>query len=283
MQIGNFSQVTDQRPQHHIALVRERSGHGFVQHAAAGYILEHEYLHQNPLQIIPVIDLMDGHGVHARRGDRSRYRLVRSMLCGSSKPSEIVDALMRLQAFSRLYVADLDAIRGLGDNLRCVRDISHRYPGLDVWLDNGLQTCPDRARRALLGKHVRLVVGSESLLDTRLLGRPETLQSADEPVLSLDFQGDTFLGPPDLLTDASLWPARVIVMSLARVGSGSGPDLDRLRHFAARSPRTEWYAGGGVRNLQDLRDLSTLRVRGALVASALHDGTLGAAELAAYG
>ena len=43
-------------------------------------------------------------------------------------------------------------------------------------------------------------------------------------VLSLDFRGETFLGPQGLLDDAALWPHRVIVMTLARVGGGEGPD-----------------------------------------------------------
>ena len=47
-------------------------------------------------------------------------------------------------------------------------------------------------------------------------------------VLSLDFRGDAFQGPQEILAEPALWPQRVIVMTLARVGSGAGPDLERL-------------------------------------------------------
>ncbi len=188
---------------------------------------------------------------------------------------------MRLHRFRRLYVADLDAICGHGDNTRCVRDISHRYPYLKIWLDNGLQPYPMPHRAS--HQCVQPVVGSESLSDARLRELSAALRSANAPVLSLDFQHDAFLGPPALLADAGLWPTRVIAMALARVGSGVGPDLQRLRALAARSPHATWYAGGGVRHSRDLRDLEHAGVHGALLASALHDGVIGAETLAAYG
>ena len=47
-------------------------------------------------------------------------------------------------------------------------------------------------------------------------------------VLSLDFRGDDFLGPRDILDRDDLWPERIIVMTLARVGAASGPDVARV-------------------------------------------------------
>jgi len=244
------------------------------------------------LQIIPVIDLMDGRVVHARGGDRSGYRPVRSVLCGSSEPSSsqqctsqpwtIVEALLRLHAFNTLYIADLDAIRGRVDNLSCVLDIHHRYPALEIWLDDGLYTAPPALRRRAPDGRIRLVVGSESVTHPHLPEMRALFAGADAPVLSLDFQAGAFVGPPDLLTDIARWPPKVIIMSLARVGSGTGPDLDRLLHFAARSPHTEWYVGGGVRHADDLHALASAGARGALVASVLHNGGVGANDLAAF-
>ena len=98
-------------------------------------------------------------------------------------------------------------------------------------------------------------------------------------MLSLDFRGDDFLGPAELLTEASLWPRRLIVMTLARVGSGAGPDLERLASVAARAGDRAIFAAGGVRGADDVAALAKAGIAGALVSTALHDGRLAPVDL----
>ena len=69
-------------------------------------------------------------------------------------------------------------------------------------------------------------------------------------------------------------------MTLARVGSGEGPDLARLRQIMAKNAGRQLYAAGGVRDLDDLKGLSDAGAAGVLVASALHDGRIGPDALA---
>ena len=49
--------------------------------------------------VVPVIDLMGGQVVHARRGDRSNYRPLESALARSSDPLEVVRALLAAAPF----------------------------------------------------------------------------------------------------------------------------------------------------------------------------------------
>jgi phosphoribosylformimino-5-aminoimidazole carboxamide ribotide isomerase len=75
---------------------------------------------------------------------------------------------------------------------------------------------------------------------------------------------------------------RLLVLDLARVGVGTGTGTDALcARLAAAHPEVEVSAGGGVRGVADLRRLRDCGVRAALVASALHDGALTAADLTA--
>jgi phosphoribosylformimino-5-aminoimidazole carboxamide ribotide isomerase len=215
---------------------------------------------------------MDGQVVHARRGDRSRYRPLCSTLCDSSAPLQVVDGLMHLHSFATVYIADIDAILGRGHNRRHVEAIADRHPNLVLWLDSGARTESDLAwlmsRSAL-----HPVIGTESTSDIRLIERHE-INADTYGVLSLDFHGDAFLGSPEILANPAIWPRRIIVMMLARVGSGLGPDLDRLRRMMLLAPAREWYVGGGVRDSADLYALAQAGVRGALVATALHTGVL---------
>lgn len=225
---------------------------------------------------------MDGQVVHARYGDRSRYRPLHSKLCNSSEPRQVADALLRLHDFSVLYIADLDAIRGRGENQRHIHSIHHDHPYTTLWQDQGMRDVSQLERWTLENDFAHPVIGSESLFDASWLHHAALFERQRYAVLSLDFQGDAFLGPGELQAAPALWPQRVIAMTLARVGSSLGPDLDRLRHLIAMSPATTWYAGGGVRHADDLNTLAALGVSGALVATALHTGAIDKSVLAAY-
>jgi phosphoribosylformimino-5-aminoimidazole carboxamide ribotide isomerase len=230
---------------------------------------------QSRMDIIPVIDLRGGLVVRARMGRREEYRPIETPLAATSDPVDVARGLLSLHRFAAIYVADLDAIEKTGDNTRALARL--RTLGIPLWVDNGTAEGEDAARWLAedLGD---LVIGSESQTDAALMR-----QLAGEPriLLSLDFRGDAFAGPAELLADPTPWPRRVIVMTLARVGSGAGPDLDRLSMIVARAPDRRVYAAGGVRGPGDLAELRRSGVAGALVASCLHDGRLTAAEIAA--
>jgi HisA/HisF family protein len=229
--------------------------------------------------LIPVIDLMRGQVVRAVRGNRQGYRPIVSRLCDGSDPVEMAQALCRHCASSRLYVADLDALTGGAAQADTLSDLLQALPALELWLDAGFADVAAAASlRERIGAPAARVVpvfGSESL---RSLG---ALREAFAPphagVLSLDRRGDQRLDPAGCWDHPELWPGRVIVMTLERVGADAGPDLDTLRAVRARAPKAEVVGAGGIR---DAEDLSRAREAGAyawLVASALHDGKLPAA------
>jgi phosphoribosylformimino-5-aminoimidazole carboxamide ribotide isomerase len=73
----------------------------------------------------------------------------------------------------------------------------------------------------------------------------------------------------------------VIVLDLARVGTGRGLDLTLIRRVRRGAPGLELIAGGGVRDRDDLERLRDAGCDAALVATALHDGHVTAADVAA--
>jgi len=228
------------------------------------------------LSLIPVLDLMGGQVVRARAGRRDEYRALRSVLCNSSRPEAVVEGLLALYPFRRFYVADLDAILGRGDHRAALENLQRAHPALEWWVDAGFADVAAAAswRCGGLG---RPVLGSESLAAAPARG--------DYPggsVLSLDYRGEDFLGPADLLRDAARWPDDVVAMTLARVGAGAGSDLARLAQLRRLNPACRLYAAGGVRHAADLAALAAAGMAGVLLASALHDGALSRAELAAF-
>jgi phosphoribosylformimino-5-aminoimidazole carboxamide ribotide isomerase len=115
----------------------------------------------------------------------------------------------------------------------------------------------------------------------------ESLRSRDElapcfappsrALLSLDHRQGAPLDPAGVWDAPALWPRRVIVMTLSRVGSDGGPDLDTLALVRARAPGARLIGAGGVRHAADLAAAEAAGAQAWLVASALHDGRLPAA------
>jgi phosphoribosylformimino-5-aminoimidazole carboxamide ribotide isomerase len=228
--------------------------------------------------VVPVIDLMGGLVVHARAGQRDAYRpLEASRIAAGPEPAAVVEGLLALHPFRRLYIADLDAILKRGLHRAAIRDLAARFPSLELWVDAGLAEAGEAASLLALPA-VRPVLGSESQADDRVLA---SLRGEPRLVLSLDRRGAERLDPAGLFDRPALWPDDVIVMTLARVGSGQGPDLEALAEVMVRAGGRRIWAAGGVRHAGDLAALRALGCAGVLVATALHDGRLGTAELQA--
>jgi len=228
------------------------------------------------MEVIPVLDLKDGAVVHARMGRRSQYRPIETPLSSTSKPDDVACGLLSIYPFKTFYIADLDAIERKGDNNAVLARLKAEFPNLTFWVDNGVADLAS-AQCWLDADLGHLVLGSESQRDDYLV----SCFSRDERViLSLDYHEDAFVGPAGLLSDATTWPSRIITMTLARVGSALGPDVNRLSAIRSRVPEKLVYAAGGVRNAVDLAALSRAGIAGALVASCLHNCELTGTQIA---
>ncbi len=231
------------------------------------------------MRIIPVLDLKGGLIVRAEGGRRESYRPIVTPLSTDASPVSLVRGLRTLHPFPTFYIADLDAIERRTPNTQALDRLARMEDAPDLWLDAGFA---DEASLVAALEHPRLrpVLGSESQRDEVLLRR---FMGFPDLVLSLDFSPGGFRGPEAILSDATLWPQTIIVMTLARVGSGTGPDLERLQEIKARAGNRTIIAAGGIRHEDDLRRLAESGIAGALIATALHDGALTPAQLARLG
>ena len=222
-----------------------------------------------PFRLIPVIDLRHGQVVRARAGERDAYAPIDTPLARGSRPADVARGLLDAVGGDRLYVADLDAImEGCAPDRASLAAVADACPGVTLWVDAGFSDLLEVERFIQLGLG-RPVLGSESQRDAGLVRA-----LGNRAVLSLDSRGDKRLGPDALHDDVSMWPEDVIVMTLARVGNGTGPDLSGVSRAVETGEGRRIYAAGGVRGPEDVARLSAAGVAGALVASAIHDGRL---------
>lgn len=229
------------------------------------------------MDVIPVIDVAHGKVVRALKGERSGYRPIETPLSTSADPADVARGLGLLFPFRKLYLADLDGIEGRGRNTHVVPQLSQVLPHAEIWIDAGTSS-RSAARSVLAAPVATLVVGTESIETVR--GWQDIAAEAPQrTILSLDFRHDEFMGPDAMFADASLWPTRVIVMTLDRVGANDGPDIKRLEDVVSRAKGRRVYAAGGVRDRGDLDAIRRIGVGGALVASSLHSGKISADDL----
>lgn len=242
------------------------------------------------MQILPVLDLLNGVVVRGVAGRRSEYRPLVGDLSPSADPLVVAEALRTRFGLFEIYVADLDAILHGPANWDVYCQLAER--GFRLLIDAGLRDL-ELAARLLENGATAVVVGLETCPAPQLL---KTLCATYDPrkiIFSLDLQAGLPLGNLDH------WPTRVpdeiasvaigagiqtlIVLDLAQVGTGNGlSTLPLCQNIARRHPQVQLITGGGVRHAADLADLRQHHLAGVLIASALHDGRLQPDDLAPY-
>jgi phosphoribosylformimino-5-aminoimidazole carboxamide ribotide isomerase len=244
------------------------------------------------MRVIPVIDLMNGQVVRGLAGRREEYRPIQSQIAADAQPETVARALVDRFGFEIVYVADLSAIVHGRPDVRGWSQIAGA--GLKLWLDAGVGSSEFAWRIvdqiALAEIDVRLVVGLESLESEEDFFAISEMHGHVSPIFSLDLrEGKPLvknpawvgLSPLEIaLLAGSMGAREIIVLDLADVGMGGGTrTLDLCRTIAAATEPQTLIAGGGVRGLDDLKDLADAGCQGALVASALHDGRLTRADI----
>jgi len=224
------------------------------------------------MRIVPVLDLKGGIVVHARRGQRAEYAPLRSPLVDGCEPVAVARALCAVCRATTIYVADLDALAGAPVDVGTIGAIA---AVAEPWVDAGAVTAEGAAALAQAGV-ARNVVGTESLAAGTRITPPV--------VLSVDLRDGKLISPrPELAGGEpaaavplarALGVTELLVIDLARVGSGTGPPLQAVKELADALPEVAIYAGGGVRGAEDLRALESAGATGALVATALHEGRI---------
>ena len=241
------------------------------------------------MKIIPVVDILNTRVVHAVRGIRQEYQPIRSIITQSVEPVEVSKAFKNL-GFGVLYIADLDAIIECSSSFQLLSRIFDAT-GLELIVDAGV-TSLDRAEKLLDSGVSKLIVGTETLRNKEFVAEAIKIFGRERVVVSVDLRGDNVLVQSgfDGCTDVMclLWEfeamgvSDVIILDLARVGTGEGVNKAFLKHVL-ETFNFAVYVGGGVRDIQDLVELDNLGVSGALIATALHTGRITTRQLKAEG
>jgi len=240
------------------------------------------------MDLIPVLDLMQGEVVRGQAGQRDRYLPNVSQLVSGSDPLQTCLALKEAFHPQWFYLADLDAIRQGSEPAPGLQVLSEC--GVPLAVDAGVNS-PERAKTLLELGVSKVIVGLESLQQLEQLSPIVSAIGADRLIFSLDLRQGLPVGP----AAAHLHPAKiladvveqgirhVIVLEFSHIGTSRGvPTVNFCHSIKDRRPDLIVWTGGGVRHLADLHRLQLARVDGAMVATALHDGLITPADWQSY-
>ena len=229
------------------------------------------------MQLIPVLDILNGVVVRGVAGQRDLYRPIESSLTTSINGLDIARAIRSCHGLNEFYVADLDAITREQPNYDLYRELV--ADGFRLWIDAGASNVPQARKLLELGAS-RVIVGLESCPSPEMLSEIVVGVPQGRIIFSLDLKGGVPLASLAWGTDADMIAAsaiqggvtQLIILDLAGVGTGAGVSTislcQRLRE--AHGPEIRLITGGGVRGADDLAALAEAGLDGVLLASILH-------------
>jgi phosphoribosylformimino-5-aminoimidazole carboxamide ribotide isomerase len=232
---------------------------------------------ERAIEVIPVIDLKGAAVVRVRHTSRHSYAPIVTPLARTSAPLDVVAGFLTVHPFHTNYAADLDRIESSGSHDQSLDALSTAFPDVAFWVDAGVRD----------GGEARSWLAATSACISYLEANPWMAMGArrtrhGRPCrFNRSTIAATAFSRQNGFAMRRIWPARVLGMTRARVGGDGGPDMDRLADIKRRAPDVMLYAAGGLRGASDLVRLKQAGIWGVLVASALHEGDLIGADLAA--
>jgi len=211
----------------------------------------------------------------------------------SDSPVDMADKWVELGA-RRIHLVDLDgAFAGKPANADVINEIVERHPNVPVQIGGGIRD--EKTIQAYLDAGVQYVI-----IGTRAVNEPEFIKDiakefAGHIIVGLDAKdgkvavdGWAKLSKHNIIDLAQHFEEdgvnAIIYTDISKDGMMEGVNLEATQKLA-ESIRIPVIASGGVTNVDDLRDLTTIEssgVEGVITGRAIYEGTLDFAAGQAY-
>jgi phosphoribosylformimino-5-aminoimidazole carboxamide ribotide isomerase len=227
-------------------------------------------------RIVFVLDLYNRNVVHAQGGDRKNYQPVhiKSCICSTSDPVKIIEEIKPKE----VYIADLNILQGTSPrniNYETIKQVSSR---VTTMLDPGISSVNEALEASSLADTIILGTETASLKTvkevTSLLPGKVTV-SIDKKYGKV-LTSDPFMpyDPCEIVHELNALDIQnIIILDMDKVGTSSGVDSQFLSSIVSISHH-DVLLGGGIKDFSDIEKLECLGIKGALVATALHNGSI---------
>ena len=248
------------------------------------FIKMEKQLQQQPMQIIPAIDIIDGKCVRLTQGDYEQKKIYNEHPLEVAKQFEDV-------GLQRLHLVDLDGAKaGAVKNWKVLETIAAKT-ALVIDFGGGIKT----------EKDLNIVFDSGAALAT--IGSLAVKNEAEFVKWLLQFGADKFLLGADVkdekitvggwLETTNIWiydflqkyidqgVQQVFCTDVSKDGLLAGPAVDLYKKIIERFPSLQFIASGGVSSVKDLEDLSAIGCKGVIVGKAIYENRISLQDLKA--
>lgn len=227
--------------------------------------------------IIPAIDLRDGQCVRLKQGQFDRATIYQS------QPVELARHYAALGT-TRLHVVDLDGAQ-LGDMQQLDLIQSMQLTGMPIQVGGGIRSIAT-AIACLEAGITTLVIGSIAISNPSLTLQLIAEAQANNIILALDVNIEQGIPCPAIhgwqtATKRNAWDVvqfyqdagvnTVLCTDIAQDGMMRGPNFKLYEEAVGRFPTIAWQASGGIRDINDMRALSTLGVSAVILGRILYE------------
>ncbi len=204
------------------------------------------------MKLIPAIDLKNNKVVIPDSNNRSDYQEISIDKSPSSDPIQFIRYLLSIGNFSTIYLADLDSIDDFKENNILLIEILNNYKHIHFIIDNGVRKLSQF--EYIDNYNFTQVIATETFEDYKKLYKI----SSNNYILSLDIKNKKILSK----TDEYLYlkPKKTICMNLDNVGRRKGLNLENIEQCKKIFPKSKIIYSGGVRNQEDLDNLSAMMI-----------------------
>ena len=229
--------------------------------------------------IIPAIDIIDGKPVRLSKGDYNKKELVGDSILEIAKSFEKANC-------SYIHIVDLDgAKQGELVNLDIILEVIKNIK-VNVEVGGGIRNI-ESIEKLINGGASRVILGTSAIEDLDFL--KEVIKNYGEKiVVSIDCK-DGFLCGRGWLSNTvinyidfakkleDIGVKNIIVTDISKDGTLEGPNLDMLKELKS-SVNIDITASGGIRDINNIKELKKLNVYGAITGKAIYKNTLSLKE-----
>lgn len=227
--------------------------------------------------IIPAIDLHDGQCVRLKQGQFDRATTYQY------PPAQLARHYAGLGA-TRLHVVDLDGAKS-GDMQQLSLIQSMQSATLPIQVGGGVRSVAT-ARACVAAGIATLVIGSMAISEPSLALQLIAEIHANNIVLALDVHVENGIPCPAIhgwqtSTKRNAWDVvqfyqdagvtNVLCTDIAQDGMMNGPNFALYEEAVRRFPTIAWQASGGIRDIRDMRALSTSGVSAVILGRILYE------------
>lgn len=234
------------------------------------------------MQILPAIDVKNGHAVRLIKGDFEQETVVNDSVLDQA-------SIFMEAGIQYIHVVDLDgALEGKAANRDLIANIKE-MTGLAIEVGGGIRTIEQIEDYLSVGIN-RVIIGSMAVKNPDFVKEALAKFGSDKIVVGIDAKNRL------VATEGWLETSTVDYISLAlemekmgvrlliytdvdRDGTLTGPNFEHYEKLIAHLTSAKVIASGGIHALSDLQQLEKIGVAGTIVGKAYYNGNISLKDL----